>query len=71
LAARRGQRGALASAAQDDLGIDERKRHDPGSAAASSGPLYDPLRHLLLLRLERELRTGALRRVMRASTCQS
>jgi hypothetical protein len=64
------------------LGIDERKRHDPGSAAASSGrratsearrvrPLYDPLRRLLLLRLERELRTGALRRVMRASTCQS
>jgi hypothetical protein len=66
------------------LGIDERKLHDPGTrrrlaralrherrAARSGRPPYDPLRHLLLVRLERKLKKAALRRVSRTSTCQS
>jgi hypothetical protein len=66
------------------LGIDERKLHDPSTrrrlaralrqerrAAQSGRPPYDPLRHLLLVRLERKLRKASLRRRTAKSTCQS
>jgi hypothetical protein len=66
------------------LGIDERRLHEPSTrrrlaralrherrAARSGRPPYDPLRHLLLMRLERKLKKGALRRRTGASTCQS
>jgi hypothetical protein len=66
------------------LGIDERKLHEAGTryrlaralrherrAARSGRPPYDPLRHLVLVRLARKLKKGALRRMTRTSTCQS
>jgi hypothetical protein len=66
------------------LGVDERKLQDPGTRrrlaralrherreARSGRPPYDPLRHLLLVRLERKMKRGALRRLIRTSTCQS
>jgi hypothetical protein len=55
------------------LGIDERKLHDPATRRrlARGRPPYDPLRHLLLVRLERKLKKGGLRRITRMSTSQS
>ena len=44
---------------------------DPVTNADFTALLARALRRLLLVRLERKLRKGALRRVMRASTCQS
>jgi hypothetical protein len=67
------------------LGIDERRLHDPAvrrrlaralrherRAARSGRAPYDPVRHLVLVRLERRARRGvALRRGSRASTCDA
>jgi hypothetical protein len=66
------------------LGIDERRLHDPAvrrhigralrreqRAARSGRPPYDPLRHLVLVRLERKLKKSGLRRATRTSTCET